>query len=47
MTQQLVREVIHRCLTPTPEECPRLYDASIFGKELVCEDPRHKEGQRE
>jgi hypothetical protein len=40
MSQQLTKEIIHRCLTKTPEECPREYDASVIGKWLICKDPR-------
>ena len=47
MTRSLTREVINRCLTKTPEDCPREYDASVIGKILMCRDPRHgeKEGR--
>jgi hypothetical protein len=43
MTRQIARETIYRCLTPTPEDCPRIYEASIIGKELHCMDPGRME----
>ena len=36
MTAELVREIIPRCLTGDAEACPGTYDASVFGKVLIC-----------